>query len=174
MTKLKVNLGGRPTDYSIEIAEYICEKISNSEKGLRTLREEDPNFPGLTTIFRWLDLHEEFRKLYARAREAQAEYMRDTVLVIADDSGDDALEIRNKDGDVVGVKENREFVNRSRLRVETRLKLMAKLYPKVYGQDSEKLNEDKKDPTVTIIVKKDGVLPVVEGDSLTGNQDIKK
>lgn len=175
MGKTTGNPNGRPSDYTTEKAENICALISNSEKGLNTLKKENPTlFPDIVTLFRWLDKHEDFRKLYARAREAQAEYMRDSVLSIADDSSDDNLEMCNKAGEVVAIKENREFVNRSRLRCEVRLRLMGKLYPKVYGMDSEKNREETKDSSVIIVVKKDGLQPVAKQDLPSENQQDKK
>lgn len=157
MSKNTGNPDGRPTDYTKELGEQICELISNSEKGLHTLRKEHPKIiPGITTLFRWLDTYEDFRKSYSRAREAQAEFMRDSILEIADNSDEDRLRVTtkpcDKNGSIQIIEENKEFVNRSKLRVDTRLKLMAKLWPKVYGLQAEKGEpEDTKAVVIKIV-----------------------
>lgn len=146
---------GRPSKYSIELAEKICLIIATSEKGLHDICTENTEFPHVATLMRWLgdDDKKQFRELYARARETQADYMASQILRIADDSSEDALRskgVKNADGTkMVLIEENKEFVNRSRLRVDTRKFLMAKLAPKKYG---DKIEVDAKvDATVTTI-----------------------
>lgn len=129
---------GRPTVYSIELVDEICEHIATSEVGLHILCKE-LNYPSVTTLMRWLAEpdKEYFREQYARARELQAEFMKDQILNIADDTTNDTIQIqiRDKKGDVISEKdiENTEWTNRSRLRVEARKWLMSKLAPKKYG-----------------------------------------
>jgi hypothetical protein len=65
-----------------------------------------------------------FADLYARAREIGMETMADDVLTISDDDTNDLL----PDG-----SPNSANVQRSRLMVDSRKFLMAKLAPKVYG-----------------------------------------
>jgi hypothetical protein len=61
----------------------------------------------------------------------QADTMMDEVLEIADDGTNDFMTITK--GDVSYEVENKEWTSRSKLRVESRLKLMALLAPKKYG-----------------------------------------
>ena len=70
-----------------------------------------------------------------RAREAQADALFDECLEIADDTSGDLTtkESTNEDGTPVLVV-NHEHINRSRLRVDTRKWLVAKLAPKKYGE----------------------------------------
>ena len=84
--------------------------------------------PGRSTALRWLSIHPKFRDRYALAREAQADYLLEQLLDIADDTEDDTYE--DKDG---RVRTNHEVVNRSRLRIDTRKWIIAKLAPKKYG-----------------------------------------
>lgn len=65
--------GGRPSDYTPELAEAICEAIASTPKGLERLCAEREDFPEARTVFRWLEAHEEFRHRYARAKERQGE-----------------------------------------------------------------------------------------------------
>ena len=77
---------------------------------------------------RWLDEKKDFQEQYARARQRQAEYWAEQIVDIADDSSADT--ITNERGTEVA---NSEWINRSRLRVDTRKWLMSKLLPKKYG-----------------------------------------
>ena len=116
---------GRPSDYSLEIAKVICMRLGNGE----SLRQicASPGMPGKTSIMRWLEANLEFRDQYARARELQAEHWAEEIIEIADDSKNDFVERDGRDA------LNAENINRSRLRVDTRKWLMARLAPKKYG-----------------------------------------
>lgn len=69
---------GRPSDYSQEIAAVICQRLIEGESLRKICTDE--TMPGRTTVLDWLDVHEDFRARYARAREAQADYMDDLIL----------------------------------------------------------------------------------------------
>jgi hypothetical protein len=69
-----------------------------------------------------------FLAQYTRAKEEQADLMCEEMLEIADDGTNDTM-ITD-----FGLKENKEWTNRSRLRVETRKWLASKLKPKKYGE----------------------------------------
>jgi len=127
--------GGRPTKYSPELAELICNTIATSaNKSIVKLCEENEQFPDYTTIKRWLrdESHAEFRTLYAQAKEDQAEMLAEEIIAIADDSSND--EITTEDGRTI---ENREFINRSKLRVDARKWVAAKLLPRKYGDRNQ-------------------------------------
>ena len=70
--------------------------------------------------------------MYAAAREAQADYLAEELLEIADDATNDWMQRRREDGTIATVL-NGEHVQRSRLRIDTRKFLLAKLQPKKYG-----------------------------------------
>ncbi len=91
--------------------------------------------PNIRTVLRWVFKDEAFRQQYAQARELQAELRADEIIDIADDTSED--EIFTEDGKRF---ENREFVNRSRLKIDARKWVAAKLLPKKYGErvDAEK------------------------------------
>lgn len=134
---------GRPSDYSDAIADTICEALADGQS-LRTicLAEEMPN---RATVFRWLAANETFRDQYARARDAQAEALADEILDIADDGSNDWMERRGEEGGNIGWKENGEAMARSRLRVEARKWVAAKLLPKKYG-DRALIGSDPENP----------------------------
>jgi hypothetical protein len=127
---------GRPSKFTLKAADGICERLAGGES-LRTICASE-SMPPMATVFRWLAAHRSFREQYARAREAQADALADEILNIADDSTGDTY----TDDD--GVEHtNHEVVARSKLRVDARKWLAAKLRPKVYG---EKLQQELSGP----------------------------
>lgn len=75
---------GRPSDYSEELAEAICEAIIDG-KSLRRFCAQ-PHMPNRSTVFRWLEQHEDFATKYTRARRLQSEFLDDLVQDTADES----------------------------------------------------------------------------------------
>jgi hypothetical protein len=75
---------------------------------------------------------EGFHSRYARAREAQIEAWADEILADADDSHRDTMTLTRRDGTAYEAPDN-EWINRSRLRVDTRKWLMSKLAPKKFS-----------------------------------------
>ena len=65
---------GRPSTYTDEIADEICEHIASGGLLVHWVNGADGR-PGMSTIYRWLEAHERFREAYARAREVQAHGM---------------------------------------------------------------------------------------------------
>ena len=129
---------GRPSSYTFEIGEEICEQMANG-KGLRQICSL-PELPVRNTVLRWIDSHAGFRNRYARAREACMDWYSEEILRIAfDDSGDLII-----DGD--RVMSGHHVVQRARLKVDTVKWIMAKLAPKKYG---DKPQDDTPQQAVT-------------------------
>jgi hypothetical protein len=122
---------GRPSGYTAEIGDRICERLACGES-LRSICAEQ-GMPSQSMVFRWLAQDAVFREQYTRAREAQADVLADETLDIADDGRNDWMEKFGKDGESVGWQLNGEAVARSRLRVDARKWFAAKLAPKKYG-----------------------------------------
>lgn len=123
-------MAGRPTDFSQDIADKICERLADGES-LRNICEED-EMPNKATVFRWLARHKEFSDQYAHARETQADSLFDEILSIADDGHNDWM--LKKFGDDERWVENGEVLRRSQLRVDARKWMAGKLRPKKYGE----------------------------------------
>ena len=70
--------------YSDALAETILSRMANGES-LRAICD-DPGIPCIQTVLRWKDdpQHAAFASRYARAREAQAEFMDHRILSEAD------------------------------------------------------------------------------------------
>jgi hypothetical protein len=60
--------GGRPSDYTPELAAEICERLSEEEGGLIEVCKAD-DMPSRSSVYLWLSQHKEFSDMYARARE---------------------------------------------------------------------------------------------------------
>lgn len=127
----KANPPHRPSSFTPEIGEMICDLIADG----KTLPQicASPTMPHESTIRRWARADETFRASYARAREEQMHTWADEIVTIADDSTRDMIEA---DG---AKRVDHDHINRSKLRIDTRKFLMAKIAPKTFG---EKLDVD--------------------------------
>lgn len=67
---------GRPSDYTEELADAICEELANSDTSLVRICAK-AGMPHRSTVLRWLNEHEDFAAKYARARELQADVVFD-------------------------------------------------------------------------------------------------
>jgi len=128
MTKEKV-IQGRPTDYTVELADVICERLANGESMRSVCRDEST--PAMTTVFRWLREKDDFRAQYAIATEERAEAFVEDMVDIADNATNDWMKSNGEDNE--GYRLNGESIQRSRLRVDTRKWAASKMKPKKYG-----------------------------------------
>ena len=122
------NKGGRPSDYTPELADKICAQLADGDS-MRTVCKPD-DMPNKTTVFKWLRIHEEFNNQYVKAKEESADEINDEKLEIDDNYNNDWMEAN---GDSEGYRINGEAVQRSRLRIDSRKWLASKLKPKKYG-----------------------------------------
>lgn len=122
---------GRPSSYTAEVAAAICERVANGET-LRSICRED-DFPGHSTVYRWLDENQEFAGRFAAARAQGEDVIAQECLEIADDGSNDWMEQHSEESASAGWRLNGDHVQRSKLRIDTRLKLLAKWNPKKWG-----------------------------------------
>jgi hypothetical protein len=145
---------GRPSDYSEQMADTICERLTQGES-LRTICA-DEGMPHAGTVCRWLAKHDTFREQYVLAREAQAELHADEMVEIADDGHNDWME-KNFGEDTRWV-ENGEAIRRSALRIDTRKWVASRLLPKKYGDKTQLTGADGVSPVHVVIQSKDADL----------------
>lgn len=119
---------GRPTDYTQELADDICEKIGDGDSMRAVSRCDD--MPAMATLFRWLREKEDFKEQYSIATLERAEAMGEDIIDIADNANNDWMEAH---GDSEGYRQNGEALQRSKLRVDVRKWHMSKVKPKKYG-----------------------------------------
>ena len=122
ITEIKL---GRPTAYTHEIAEEICERLAEGET-LRSICRSD-HMPVEAAVRKWaIDDREGFYAHYTAARNLGLDCMADQILAVAEDGSDD-------DFDPKTGKINQESYQRSRLRVDSMKWYLSKLAPKRYG-----------------------------------------
>lgn len=119
---------GRPSDYSQDMADRICERIADGESLRAICLDED--MPAKSTVFRWLGIEKSFSDQYARAREEQAEAFADEMVAIADERET----IVKDEGGATVVAFDSTAVARNRLRIDARKWVASKLKPKKYGE----------------------------------------
>lgn len=115
--------------YTPELADEICQALATGVKGLARLCDENPAWPGSTTIWRWLNQYPDFWDKYVLAKQFQSHVVLDGVLDLADKATD-------KDS-AAGI----------RIRVDTRFRLAGQLHPKRYGNTTT-LKGDKENPLI--------------------------
>jgi hypothetical protein len=128
---------GRPTDFNQEVADRICERISDGES-LRSICRDEA-MPAKATVFRWLGKHKDFEDQYTRARQEQAESLADEIVNISDEVGQPLIvegAAIMVDGKPMMVVDNAS-VQHAKLRVEARKWVASKLKPKKYGDKIE-------------------------------------
>ena len=138
------DLGGRPSIYSDELRDNICNRLADGES-LRSICRDD-DMPSRPTIARWIIenmgevkdgdqvLTEGFYYHYTRAREIGLDVMADEILDISDDGSNDYMERELDNGRIIEVV-NHENIARSRLRADSRKWYLSKMAPKRYGNE---------------------------------------
>lgn len=148
--------GGRPSKYTEQVADEICNRLSLGESLIKICKDE--HMPHRDSVRQWLIDRPEFSAKYARAREDQQDFYQEEILEIADDGRNDWM-TKNFAGEETLVVNN-EAVQRSRLRVDTRKWIMSKLSPKKYGDKIQQEISGKDGepllPSITINLKSRG------------------
>ena len=124
-----VNKGGRPTILTDRLIDELCQRLSQGVSMRSVCRDDD--MPCMATIWRWLRENDNFAKRYTAAKQESADAMIEDILAISDQDDEE------------------ESTNRSRLRVDTRKWIAAKLRPEKY---SEKLDLTPSGGTVKITI----------------------
>ena len=128
---------GRPTKFSEELVQKFFAEYTKDggtiDKASRAIGI-DPR-----TFYQWTEDHESFSQMYARARKIKAARMFEEIVQISDDiTRDTMVDERGNDAP------NHAAIARARLRVDTRKWIMAKVLPKLYGEELAALKEEQK------------------------------
>jgi hypothetical protein len=129
--------------YTEELAEQILDRLSDGEPLAQICRDE--GMPGLRTVYDWRDADEAFAARFARAREAGFDMIAMDVLHIADDNSKDTRFVGGTGDEEGREAPDHDWISRSKLRAEMRLKLLAKWDPKRYG-DKQLVGSDPDNP----------------------------
>ena len=120
---------GRPSKYSPEIARVICEQLSEGVP-LRQICRENAGFPAWRTVYDWMGRDEALSASIARARDIGYDAIAEECLLIADTPQFGQKQVMTDEGAATTVE---DMLGHRRLRIETRLKLLAKFHPTKYG-----------------------------------------
>ena len=135
-TTAKRPVGRPPKSNKSAIQSAICKLTSTTTMSLHTVLKElakkIDDVPHYDTIRDWIVTDKAFSDKYAKAKGEQLEMMAEELIDIADDSSLDVAFTEEGKPFV-----DREHINRSRLRVDTRKWLLSKLVPKKYGDKHE-------------------------------------
>jgi hypothetical protein len=138
---------GQPTKYNQKISDEICELVATTSKSMKTICK----MVGISyqTHLNWIRTTPEYFDQYARAKEDQSDLLIEEMIDIADDSSGD--EKVTADG---VVKMDSEYVQRSRIRIDTRKWIASKLKPKKYGDKVDVTSDGDKIQTPVIDMSK--------------------
>lgn len=125
---------GRKSTFNAKDAAEIADRLSKGEPLAVICRDE--GMPGVQTVYDWRDAHPEFAVAIARAREDGFDAIAAECLEIAEDGSHDYKTKKRSNGEEYEEFDS-EHVQRSKLRIDTRLKLLAKWDPKRYGEKLE-------------------------------------
>ncbi len=137
MSEAGKHAGGRPSDYSKELADIICERIGLGESMRSICRDEE--MPVMSTIWKWLREHPEFSKQYTQATEERTESQQELILEI----GDEAI-IHAESTDP---KSSGAVVQAYKLKADNLKWSMSKMKPKKYGDKLDMTTNGKDLPT---------------------------
>jgi hypothetical protein len=108
----------RPTLRTPAVEDQILQAIANGTPLAQVCRE--PGMPHPSTWYTWCDADDELDRRFVRARDHGAHAIATEALELAD-----------------GVAVHGESIQKAKLQIETRLKLLAKWSPKLYGEQSK-------------------------------------
>jgi hypothetical protein len=120
----------------------VCDLMEQSTLGIQHLCKQ----VGISkrSFFEFKKTSDDYENQYTRSKNTQLDNIADEIIDIADDGSNDFMTIvkGNQEYEI----QNKEWVNRSRLRVDSRKWLLSKLNPKKYGDkldlttDGDKIN----------------------------------
>lgn len=118
------------------LAETACGRF------VSRILAEDEGMPSGATWWRWVFNDETLENKVTQARARGVEALLDECGEIADDGLNDYVEKQGKDGSTY-MAFDKEAVMRSKLRVDTRIKLAQMLKPKTYGPKLDLTSDGK-------------------------------
>lgn len=112
---------GRPSLYSDELAETICDLLIEGLSMVKICERDD--MPNRRTVLRWMESNDAFASKCARARALQADLMDNLILETAENC-------------------TPETANADRVKISAYQWRAAKLQPKVYGDKVQHTGAD--------------------------------
>ena len=155
---------GRPSKYTPELAAEMCERLSNGEP-LRQICRDD-RMPHWTQMYEWIARDPDLSLRVAQAREAGYDAMAEELIEISDTLHFGETQVM---GDKNSTTTVADMLGHRKLRIETRLKLLACWNPAKYGNKVQ-VGGDKENPLkVEASVQADSLL-----EALIKNAELKR
>ena len=134
---------GRPSRYSVAIADKICDRLEHAEVGLARLLDESPDLPCAKTIWTWMSNRPDFLQKITGAKDRQLERMQYRAVELID---------------AVDIGSNRASVAllQAKASADARFKLAARIAPRRYGSrpDAKVLDSESR-PTIIYLDDQD-------------------
>jgi len=123
----------RPYNYTEEEKEVIITDICNRviDETISFNKAVKDSQISYVTFFQWLSKSDKLKELYNYACEIRSDILFDEMIDIADDGSNDFMKKLMGETEIEIL--NSEHIQRSRLRVDTRKWILAKMQPKKYG-----------------------------------------
>lgn len=133
---------GRPSEFTQEVADLICDEIAKGRSLRAICADESAEFdrlPHERTIYRWLEAedNEAFRQQYARAHVAQADGKFEQTWEIAETATVENVQV-------------------ARLQIDTLKWQSGKLAPKKYGEAVQMKHTDGDGGPLQVFINKPG------------------
>lgn len=113
------NNGGRPSDYSIELCQEICDKVADGESIKHVLKSDD-KYPTFQTWCNWKRANKELFDLYINALQDKAEFYIDEM-----------HEVYNK------LKKGEISASDANVLLQQNKWITSKFYPKMFGNKTD-------------------------------------
>lgn len=169
---LEPRVMGRPTKYSEELADAICELVVRG-MSMRKICELDA-MPVEDTVYSWLAKYPYFSEKYTEAVQHRTNKYLEECVDLADNMPDGIMFLgldgrlferwevmgltpkERVEAQLIPVGLSTELVNKRKLQIETRIKAAARMHPRKYG---DKLQTENKTEQVNLNAN----LPDLEG-----------
>ena len=140
---------GTGSRYTVALGEAICEELSEGKPLRQICRERGIQW---RNIYNWREQFPQFDSAISRARDIGMDAILEDTLHIADTQ--EPGEILTIKADGARESKMEDMLGHRKLKIDTRLKLLAKWNPKKYGDTLDLTH--KGDPAAPVHLKLDG------------------
>lgn len=117
------------TDFSQALFDEICELMAGGESLTSICKRS--GMPNKRTVMRWLEKNEALAIQYSEAQNMRADHYFDQIIDLADNCRFGSKKVYKADGGIEII--DGDMVERSRLQIDARKWVLARMNPKKYG-----------------------------------------